>query len=87
MIGIILQFPNTSNRKKNKFRHRSKGVINLFLCSVYHPYRHNEEKELYEELDSFYLRKPRNYKILLGADIKCNFGTRTKMLGAVVGPD
>ena len=69
MIGITLQFPNVSNRKKVTFKYRAEGVIKIFLCSVYHPYEHDEQKEFQEELDSFYSRKPRNSEILPGAEI------------------
>ena len=85
MIGITLQFPNISNRKNTKFKHRVKVFIKLFLYSVHHPYEHDEQKYFYEELDIFYSRRLRNSEILLRVGINCNVGTRTKMFGDVVG--
>ena len=79
LIGVTLSFPNLLNRKSETFSKRAKGNIKLFLCSAYHPYEHAEQIEFYDELDSFLKNRPQNLELLLGADVNCNVGIRSKM--------
>ena len=36
MISVTLCFPNRSNNKIDKYHKRGKGVIKIFLSSIYH---------------------------------------------------
>ena len=72
MIGITLCFPNGANRPSDTYHWREKGVIKVFLCSVYHPHELEDQKQFYPELDQFIYDRPRNAEILMGADISCN---------------
>ena len=38
MIGLTLCFPNKSNRSTDTYYRKAKGVIKLFLCSIYNPH-------------------------------------------------
>ena len=43
IIGVTLSFPNVSNRPKDRYHHKAKGLIKLFLCSIYHLHDHAEQ--------------------------------------------
>ena len=78
IIGITLSFPNFSNRRKDTYNRKAKGTIKLFLCSVYHPYEADEQKEFYDELDTFISTRPRNSEVLMGADIIAAYASDRK---------
>ena len=80
MIGLTPCFPNKLNRSNETYHRKAKGVIKLFLCSIYHQHNKFEQNEFYDELDQFITNRPRNSEILMGADIKCNVGITSKRL-------
>ena len=86
MIGVTLSFPKFSNRPTDTFKRKTKGSIKLFLCSIYHPYEFNEQREFYDELDHFINTRPRNSEILMGAAVNCNVGTRSKRFKNILRP-
>ena len=86
MLGVTLSFPNLSNKRKDTYTWRAKGSIKLFLYSVYHPYEADEQKEFYDELDTFISNRPCKSEVLMGADVNCNVGIRTRSFGDVLGP-
>ena len=69
MIGVTLSFPNFSNRPTDTFKRKANGSIKLFLCQIYHPYKFDEQREFYDELDHFITNRTRNSEILMGADV------------------
>ena len=73
MIELTIFFPNKSNQLTDTYHQKAKGVIKFFLCSTYHSHDIDEQKNL-DELDQFITNRPRNSKILMGADINCNVG-------------
>ena len=87
IIGVTLSFLNMSNRKYNNYTGKEKGRIKIFLCSEYHPYKHNKQKEFYNDLDSFYVSRPGRAEIIIGADKSCNIGVRLKMFRDAIGPN
>ena len=87
MIGITLCFPNGSNRSRDRYHRKAKGEIKIFLCSIYHPVEHDEQKYFNDELDAFYGRAPRNAEILSGQDINANAGVATVRFRDVIGPN
>ena len=86
MIGITLCFPNGSNRPMDTYRRKAKGVIKVFLCSIYHPYKPEEQQQFYPELDHFIANRPRNAEILMGADVNCNVGISSPCFSHMLGP-
>ena len=86
MIGLTLCFPNKSNRWTDTYHRKAKGVMKLFLCSIYHPHDIDEQKYFYDELDQFITNRPRNSEILMGADIICNVGIISKRFSNTLGP-
>ena len=85
MIWVTLSFPNFSNRPTDTLKRKAKGSIKLFICSIYHPYNFNEQREFYDELDHFITTRPRNSEILMGADVNCNVGIRSKRFNDILG--
>ena len=85
MIGVTLCFPNRSNKRANTSHKRSKGRIEVFLSSIYHPVDHEDQKQFNEELASFYNFIPRNAKLLSGQDVNCNIRIRSKSFGNAIG--
>ena len=85
IIGVTLSFPNISNCLKDRYHHKAKGYIRLFLCSIYHPHDHAELTEFYDEPESFISSRPRKSELLIGADINCNLGVHTPMFRDVIG--
>ena len=53
MIGVTLCFLNLSNKKAETFHKRGRGMIKIFLASIYHPVEHDDQKRFNEELASF----------------------------------
>ena len=43
MIGVTFLFPNWSNKKSEIYHRKVKGMIKLFLSSIYHPVGHDEK--------------------------------------------
>ena len=86
MLGVTLSFPNFSNRRKDTYNRKAKVSIKFFLCSVYHPYEADEQKDFYDELDTFISTRPRNSEVLIRADINCNVGIRTRSFSDALGP-
>ena len=86
MIGVTLSFQNFLNRPTDKFKRKAKGSIKLFLCSIYHPYEFNKQREFYDELDHFITTRPRNSEILMGADVNFNVGIISKRFKDILGP-
>ena len=84
MIGVTLNFPNVPNRKSDTFKYREKGQIKGILWLVHHPCIHEEQKELYNELNSLYTFRPKNSDILLNANINCNTGIWTTFFCDIV---
>ena len=74
ILGVTLSFPNASNRPSDTYHQRAKDSIELFLCSIYHPFDPKEQTEFYDELDRFFSQQPRNSELLVGADMNCNLG-------------
>ena len=66
MIGVTLCFLNRSNKKADTFHKRGRGMIKIFLASVYHPVKHNDQERFNEELASFYNAIPWNAELLSG---------------------
>ena len=87
IIRVTLSFTNQSNRHTDTFHRNGRGSIKVFLCSVYHPYKKNEQIEFYDELDSFITSRHRNVEVLLGSDVNCNAGIRTPMFKDTLGPN
>ena len=85
IIGITLSFPNVSNRPKDRYHHKVKGSIKLFLCSIYHPHDRAEHREFYDELESFISSRPRKSELLIGSYVNCSLGVRTPMFRDVIG--
>ena len=86
IIGLTLSFLNKSNRPTDTYHRRAKGLIKIFLCSIYHPYDFDEQKEFYHELDHFITNRPRNAEILMGADINWNVGIASDRFSNTLGP-
>ena len=53
MIGVTLCFLNLSNKKAETFHKRERGMIKIFLASIYHPVEHDDQKRFNKELASF----------------------------------
>ena len=86
IIGLTLSFPNKSNRPKDKYYRKARSNIKLFLCSIYHSHKHEEQLDFYAELDAFFNTKPRNAETLIGADVDYNLGIRTPIFHGTIGP-
>ena len=86
MIDVTLSSPNVSNRPTNTFKRKAKGSIKLFLCLIYHTYEFNEQREFYDELDHFITTRPRNSEVLMGENMNCNVGIRSKRFKDILGP-
>ena len=85
IIGVTLSFPNVSNRPKDRYHHKAKVSIKLFLCSIYHPHEHAEQTEFYDELESFISSRPRKLELLIGEDVNCNLGFHMPMFRDMIG--
>ena len=72
--------------KKDTYTRKAKGLIKVYLCSIYHPYIHEEQTDFYDELNAFLANKPRNSELLIGADVNCNVGIRSPLFRDVPGP-
>ena len=86
MIGLTICFPNKANCLTATYHRKAKGVIKLFMCSIYHPHDIEEQKEFYDKLDQFITNRPRNSEILMWADINCNVGITSKLFSNTLGP-
>ena len=86
MIGLTLSFPNKSNQTTDTYHQRAIGLIKILLCSVYHPYDFEEQKDFYNKLDHFIIDWPRNAEILMGADINCSVGITFHHFSNTLGP-
>ena len=84
-IGITLSFPNKSNRSTDTYHRKAKGIIKIFLCSIYHPHEIDEQKGFYYGLDQFIMNRPTNQQILVGAYINCNVGVTSKRFSDTLG--
>ena len=78
MIGVTLSFPNMPNRSTDTYYQKAKCDIKLLLCLIYHPVKCADEKEINEDLDSFYTEIPWNAELLYGQFINLNMGTENK---------
>ena len=67
-----------SSRSTDTYHRKAKGVIKLFLCSIYNMYDIEEQKEFHNELNHFIKNRQKNLEILMGADINCNFDITSK---------
>ena len=85
IIGVTLSFLNISNLPKDRYHHKAKGYIKLFLCSIYHQHDHAEQTGCYDEPESFISSRPRKSELLIGGDVNCNLGVRTPMFRDVIG--
>ena len=74
MIRITLSFTNKSNSWTDTYHRNAKGILKIFLCSIYNPHKIDKQKEFYDELNQFIMNWPRNSEILMGADINFNVG-------------
>ena len=85
MIGLTLSSPKL-NLPTGTYHWRAKDLIKIFLCSIYHPYDFDEQKEFYYELEQFITNRPRNAEILMGAHINCNVGITSNRFSNTLGP-
>ena len=85
-IGITLGFPNKLNRSTDTYHRKAKGIIQIFLCSIYRPHQIDKQKEFFDELGQFITNRPKNLEILMGADINCNVGVTSKKFSDTLGP-
>ena len=61
--------------------------IKIFICSIYHPVEHDEQKLFNDELDIYYTNAPRNSEIIAGQDINANVGISSLVFDDVLGPN
>ena len=87
IIGVTLSFLNRSNRKGDTYTRKTKGRIKSFLCSVYHLYKHDEQKYFYNELVALYKNHPRQTEIIIRADTNFNAGVKSKIFRDLIGPN
>ena len=87
MIGVTVCFPCRWNRPKDAYIRESNKSIKIFICSIYHPVEHDEQKLFNNELDTFYTNAPRNSEILAGQDINANAGIFSPMFNDVLRPN
>ena len=87
MIGVTICFPCRSNRPKDAYIRETNKSIRICICSIYHPFEHDEQKLFNDELDTFYTNAPRNLEILAGQDINSNVGISSPMFNDVLGPN
>ena len=80
-------FPCRSNRPKDAYIRETNKSIKIFICSIYYPVEHDEQKLFNDELDTFYTNAPRNSGILAGQDINANVGISSPMFNDVLGPN
>ena len=80
-------FPCRLNRPKDAYSRETNKSIKIFICSIYHPVEHDEQKLFNDELDTFYTNAPRNSEILAGHDINANIGISSPMFNDVLGPN
>ena len=85
MIRITLSFPNKSNHLTDTCHQKAKGIIQIFLCSIYHPQEIYEQKGFYDELDQFITNRPRNFDIHMAEYINCNVGVTSKLSSDTLG--
>ena len=87
--GIIMKISPWQDHKRLQSpvpRHLvRKGRIKTFLSSIYHPVEHNAQKQLSEELESFYNTMTMNAELLSGQDINANIGVWSKISSDTIG--
>ena len=64
MIGDTLFFPKRSKNKSDRYHNRGRGMIKIFLDSIYHPVEQDDQKRFNKELVSLYNAITRNSKLL-----------------------
>ena len=87
MIGVTICFPCRSNQPKDAYSREKNKSIRIFICSIYYPVEHDEQKLFNDKLDTFYANAPRNSEILAGQDINANVGISSPMFNDVLGPN
>ena len=87
MIRVTICFPCRSNRPKDVYSRETSKSMKIFICSIYHPVEHDEQKLFNDKLDTFYTNSPRNSEILSGQDINANIGISLPMFNDVLGPN
>ena len=87
MIRVTICFHCRSNRPKDAYIRETNKSIKIFICSIYHPVEHDEQKLFNNELDTFYTNAPRNSEIIAGQDINANVGISSPMFNDVLGPN
>ena len=86
MIKLTIFFPKKSNRSTDTYNQKAKGLIKIFLCSIYHPHNVDKQKDFYDGLDHFITNRPRNSEILIEADINFNVGITLERFSNTLGP-
>ena len=79
-IVITLRFPNKSNYSTDTYYRNAKGIIKIFLCSIYHPHEIEKQKEFLDEIDQFITNRPTNSEIFMVADINLKCWRHVKII-------
>ena len=83
---MTLSSPKILNRPTDTFKRKAKGSIKIFLCSIYHPYEFDKQREFYDELNHFITTRTRNSDIFMWAEVNCNVGKISKRFKDILGP-
>ena len=86
LLDPPLAFSKKFNQLKNKYHMKVRENTKLFICSIYHPNKHNEQLDFYSEFNKFFKAKPHNTETLIGAYVNCNLIIRTPMLCGTIWP-